>query len=111
MNRRDQIDTAELGRGDLERRTESLFHGWTVNDRPGRTLRMIVSGRDSRIEMVAFEMMIGMTIVAQTCFQCVSGSSINEEKTDQASSESSHGNNRFYLRLYAFSRHGVRNGN
>jgi len=70
---------------------------------------MIVSGRDSGIEMVVFEMMIGMTIVAQTCFQCVSSSGINEEKAHQASSESSHGNNWFYLRLYAFSRHGVKN--
>ena len=109
MNRRDQIETVEVGRGDLQRRTESLFRGWTVNNRPGRASRMIVSGRDSGIEMVAFELMIGMILMAQTRFQCLSSSGINEEKADQASSESSHGNNWFYLRLYAFSRHGVKN--
>jgi len=70
---------------------------------------MIVSSRDSGIEMVAFEMMIGMIVMAQTCSQCLGRSGINEEKTDQAGSESSHGNNWFYLWLYAFSRHGVRN--
>jgi hypothetical protein len=64
---------------------------------------MIVSGRNSGIEMVAFEMMIGMTLMAQTCSQCLSSSGINEEKADQASSESFHGNNWFYLWLYAFS--------
>jgi outer membrane murein-binding lipoprotein Lpp len=53
---------------------------------------MIVSGRDSGIKMVAFEMMIGMTIMAQTRSQCLSSSGINEEKADQASSESSHDN-------------------
>jgi len=109
VNRRDQIQAAGLGRGYLERRTESLFRGWTVNDGPGRASRMIVSGGDSGIEMVAFELMIGMTIMAQTRSQCLSGSGINEEKADQASSESSHGNNWFYLWLYAFSRHEVKN--
>jgi hypothetical protein len=103
MNRRDQIKTVDVGRRDLERRTEWLFRGWTVNDGPGRASRMIVRSRDSRIGMVAFEMMIGMTIMAQTRFQCLSSSGINEEKADQASSESSHDNNWFYLRLYAFS--------
>ncbi|HSE91494.1 MAG TPA: hypothetical protein VLJ79_35120 [Candidatus Binatia bacterium] len=93
MNRRDLIQAAELSRGDLQRRTESLFRGWTVNDGPGRALRMIVNGRHSRIGMVGFEMMIEMTIMAQTRSQCLSSSGINEEKADQASSESSHGNN------------------
>jgi hypothetical protein len=55
-------------------------------------------------------MMIGMTLMAQTCYQCLSSSGINEKKADQASSDSSHGNNWFYLRLCAFSRHGVKNG-
>jgi hypothetical protein len=58
MNRRDQIDTAELGRGDLERGPESLFRGWTVNDGPGRGLRMIVTSRHSRIGMVGCELML-----------------------------------------------------
>jgi hypothetical protein len=92
VNRRDLIQAAELGRGDLERRTESLFRGRAVNNGPGRGLRMIVSGRHSGIEMVAFKLMIGMTIMAQTPFQCLSSSGINEEKADQASSDSSHGN-------------------
>ena len=92
MNRRDLIQAAELGRGDLERRTESLFRGWTVNDGPGRTLRMIVSGRDSRIEMVAFELMMGMIVMAQTPFQCLSRSGTNDEKRKQDSGDSSHGN-------------------
>jgi len=56
---------------------------------------MIVSGRDSRIEMVAFELMIGMMVMAQTRSQCLSSSGINEEKADQASSESSHGHSWF----------------
>jgi hypothetical protein len=47
--------------------------------------------------------------MAQTRSQCLSSSGINEEKADEASSESSHGNDWFYLRLYAFSRHGVKN--
>jgi hypothetical protein len=108
VDRRDLIQAADLDRDDLERRTK-LFRGWTVNDGPRRTLRMIVGGRDSRIEMVAFELMIGMMVMAQTRAQCVSSSGINEEKADQASSESSHGNNCFYIRLYAFSRHEVKN--
>jgi hypothetical protein len=54
---------------------------------------MIVSGGDSGIEVVAVEMMIRMTVMAQTCSQCLSSSGINEEKADQASSKSSHGNN------------------
>jgi hypothetical protein len=70
---------------------------------------MIVSGRDSGIEMVAIELMIGMIVMAQTRSQCLSSSGINEEKADQASSESSHGNNWFYLRLCTFSRHGIKN--
>ena len=71
---------------------------------------MIVGGGDSGIEMVAFEMMIGMTIMAETPFQCLSRSGTNDEKADQASSESSHSNSWFYLWLYAFSRHEVKNG-
>ena len=71
---------------------------------------MIVSGRDSRIGMVAFELIMGMIVMAQTRSQCLSSSGVNEEKADQASSESSHSNNWFYLRLYAFSRHRVNNG-
>jgi hypothetical protein len=47
--------------------------------------------------------------MAQTRSQCLSGSGINEKKADQASSESSHGNDWFYLWLYTFSRHGVKN--
>jgi hypothetical protein len=43
--------------------------------------------------MVAFELMIEMTIMAQTLFQSLSRSGTNEEKADQASSESSHSNN------------------
>jgi hypothetical protein len=52
---------------------------------------MIVSGRDSGIEMVAFELMIGMTVMAQTRCQCVSGSGINEKNRKQDSDDSSHG--------------------
>jgi hypothetical protein len=66
---------------------------------------MIVRSRDSGIEMVACEMMSGMTIMAQTRLQCLSSSGINQKKADHASSESSHGNNCFYLPLYAFSRY------
>jgi hypothetical protein len=43
--------------------------------------------------MMAFEVMIGMVVMAQTRSQCLSSSGINENKADQASSESSHGNN------------------
>jgi hypothetical protein len=63
-----------------------------VNNGPGRTLRMIVSGRDSGIEMVAFELMIGMTFMAQTPFQCLSRSGIKEQESYQASSQSFHHN-------------------
>jgi hypothetical protein len=48
--------------------------------------------------------------MAQTCPQCVSCSGINDEKADQVSSQSSHGNNWFYPRLCAFSRHGIKKG-
>jgi hypothetical protein len=41
---------------------------------------MIVSGRDSGIEMVTFKMMIGMTIMAETPFQGLSRSGTNEEE-------------------------------
>jgi hypothetical protein len=42
---------------------------------------MIVSYRDARIGMVAFEMMmIGMILMTQTIFQCLSRSGINKEK-------------------------------
>jgi hypothetical protein len=58
MNGREQIETVEIGRVDLERRTESLFRGRAVNNGPGRGLRMIVSGRHSGIEMVAYELMV-----------------------------------------------------
>jgi hypothetical protein len=93
VKRRDLIETVEVGRRDLQRRTE-LLRGWTVNDGPRRALRMIVSGRDSRIEMVAFEMMmIGMTIMAQTAFQCLSRSGINKEKRKQDRGDFSHGIN------------------
>jgi hypothetical protein len=53
---------------------------------------MIVGGRDSRIEMVAFEMMIGMTIMAETPFQGLSRSGTNDEKRKQDSGDLSHGN-------------------
>jgi hypothetical protein len=88
-----------------------LFRGWTVNDGPGGTSRTIVRSRDAGIGMVPFKMMIEMTIMAQTRYKCVSCSGINEKKADQASSESSHGNSWFYLRLYAFSRRGVNDVN
>ena len=92
MNRRDQIETVEVGRGDLESRTESLFRGWTVNDGGRRASRMIVSGRDSGIEMVAFEMMIGITLMAETCLQRMSSSSINDKEAKQNKGQSFHNN-------------------
>ena len=58
---------------------------------------------------MAFQLVFGMTIMAQTSSQCLSSSGINEEKADQASSESSHRNDWFYLWLYTFSSCGVKN--
>jgi hypothetical protein len=52
---------------------------------------MIVSSRDSGIEMVSFEMMIGMILLTQTAFQCLSRSGTNKEKQKQDSGDFSHG--------------------
>jgi len=70
-----------------------------MNDGPGRALRMIVTSRDAGIGMVAFEVMIGITVMAQAPFQCLSRSGINEEKRKQNSCDCSHGIKRvFYVR-------------
>ena len=89
VNRRDLIETVQVGRG-LESRTESLFRGWTVYDGPRGAWRMIVSYRDAGIGMVAFEMMIGMIVMTQTAFQCLSCSGINKEKRKQDNGDFSH---------------------
>jgi hypothetical protein len=48
--------------------------------------------------MVAFEMMmIGMILMSQTAFQCLSGSGINKEKRKQDGGDFSHGKS-FLLR-------------
>lgn len=52
---------------------------------------MIVSYGDAGIGMVAFEMMIGMILMIQTAFQCLSRSGINKEKRKKDSSDFSHG--------------------
>jgi len=52
---------------------------------------MIVSYRDAGIGMVAFEMMIGMIVMTQTAFQCLSRSGINKEKRKQDSGDFFHG--------------------
>ena len=51
---------------------------------------MIVSYRDARIGMVAFEMMIEMILMTQTTFQCLSRSGINEKNRKQDSGDFSH---------------------
>ena len=93
MNKCDLIETVQVGRGDLQCRTESLFRGCTVNDGPRRAWRIIVSSRDSGIDMVSFEMMIGMILLTQTAFHCVSRSGTNEEKRKQDSGDFFHGIN------------------
>jgi hypothetical protein len=61
---------------------------------------MIVSSRNSGIGMVVFEMMIGMILMTQTTFQCLSRSGINKEKRKPDSGDFSHGIKRvfFYVR-------------
>jgi hypothetical protein len=54
---------------------------------------MIVSSRHSGIGMMTFDLILEMTVMTQTPFQCLSRSGINDEKADQGSSESSHNNN------------------
>jgi hypothetical protein len=54
---------------------------------------MIVSYRDAGIGIVTFEMMIGMILMNQTAFQCLSRSAINKEKRKQDSGDFSHGIN------------------
>ena len=99
MNRRELSQAAELGRGDVQPRTELLFYGRTVNDRRRRALRMIVSYRDAGISMVSFGMMmIGIILMSQTVFECLSRSCINKEKRKQANSDFSHGINLTPLR-------------
>jgi hypothetical protein len=53
---------------------------------------MIVSYRDAGIGIVTFEM-IGMILMNQTAFQCLSRSAINKEKRKQDSGDFSHGIN------------------
>ena len=94
MNRRDQLKTVEVGRRDLQRRTESLFGGWTVNDGPGRTLRMIVSGRDSGIGMVAYKLMMMvlhyLVVVPETIRPSRNWPAEQEKKTKQRDEEALH---------------------
>jgi hypothetical protein len=54
---------------------------------------MIASYRDAGIKMVAFEMMIGMILLTQTAFHCVSRSGTNKEKRKQDSGDFFHGIN------------------
>ena len=54
---------------------------------------MIMSYRDVGIGMVAFEMMIGMIVMPQTVFQCLSRAGINKKKRKQNSGDFSHGKN------------------
>ena len=58
---------------------------------------MVVSYRGARIGMVTFEMMtmIGMILMTQTTFECLSRSGINKEKRKQDSGDFFHGIHRF----------------
>lgn len=94
MNRCDLMQADELRRGDVQPRTESLFHGRTVNGRQRTAARMIVSYRDAGIGIVGFGMMmIGIILMSQTVFECFSRSGINKEKRKQDNGDFSHGIN------------------
>jgi hypothetical protein len=55
---------------------------------------MIVSYRDAGISMVSFGMMmIGIILMSQTVFECLSRSGINKEKRKQDSGDFSHERN------------------
>jgi hypothetical protein len=102
VNRRDLIQAAELDRDDVQSRTESLLDGRTVNHRPRRALRMIVSYRDAGIGIVAFEMMmIGIILMIQTAFQYLTRSGTNKKKRKQDGDYFSH---ELHLRVLLFQR-------